>query len=201
MPSIERLEDLLIASLNDPSERYPKAIERFYSHKVPRRFTKQYVMSHGGTKEDGLDLLQEAMVAFERNLRVKKYDPLSGKRPYKYYQGIVRKMWWDKWRRRKPTEPLPEKIDLEDMIDPEVVLLNKEGQRMLNEVVDLLQEPCSSVLKYYMLGYKNKRIAQETGLTKFGAVSRAIYKCRKKLQDLMNKRPKLKELLKSCFDE
>ena len=155
---------------------------------------KNHITRNGGNVEDAEDIFQESLIQLVGNLMNNKYRGNSNIENYTF--GIC-KFKWLNYRRKKgldTTEYIPAEQDKASDEDVETDFIGGEGRSLLWKIVEQVSGHCPEYLKLWALGYKHKEIAAKLGVTLTRA-ERNTSKCRKRLLALLDKQPKLKQII------
>lgn len=162
-----------------------------------------HVKSNSGTREDGEDLFQDALIALHS--RVEK-GPLTISCKFStYFYEICKKMWLKKLKRRKTlrdkgidvNETLRENIEAEletDFWDTEEYLLYRKHLKRLNK-------RCREIIRLRKLNWSYKEIMNELYFTSEGQARKYSYNCNKKLTQMIRTDPVFKELTQKGYYE
>lgn len=181
---------------SDP-ERRRAALKTLFEDVALRKRAFGYVRSHGGNKQDGEDMFQEAIIVLDRKLR--RFDFVVEISLEAYFMGVVRWCWFNENQRRRKTgvfssESMPE---LPAGGNPEIEFLLAERNEQLEFLLNKLQEKCRKLLKMYQLEYSMDEIAQAMGFANSGVAKKEAFLCRQRFKALLNTAPELwKDLYK-----
>ena len=193
MRSIEEIAITLVNRRTSDPEEFREALKDFYQHPHPRQFTRGLVLRMYGQEEDVKDLFHDAIIALEKSLRIGHYD--SSKAPYPYFKGIVRYLWWDRIRARKPTVDLNELKGQWDIKDPAFILQLKDRSDQLDQIIAGLDERCRQLLTLARRGFNYDEISKKLSISK-ELIRGGMYKCRQKIDQLLKGLPELRAALK-----
>ena len=171
---------------------YNKALELLYQKSMGK--IKKMTKDLGGSNEDALDVFQEAVLVIVRKVKTKEFDFTYDVDAYLYT--VSKRMMINK---RKRDNRIEYKEAFEDhMVGRDVQQHEKTQQnhQSLMDIFSLLGEKCKTLLKSIFI----EELNTEELLLKFEISSADVLKtnksrCKKKLLDLMNKQPHLKQLL------
>lgn len=144
-----------------------------------------------GKKEDADDLYQETMLkAIEKSSLIRKAE-----NPKSYLIGMTVKLW-SYWKRREsrrqriaPMQEMNEETmqvsDGNNMKSPETVVLEKELEQQVRQVVEALPERMRTIIyMYYTAELSVQDIAKATGLPN-GTVKSRLFRARQMVKDAM----------------
>ena len=152
---------------------------------------RNYVTANSGTREDAEDIIQDAIVIFLNKVRFRALQHLTRKIST-YIFAVARNIW--KYRlRNKARMPV---ADTENIPDPNGNL--DEGSaiygQVLRQLMDLLPEPCKSIIRAFYLN----RLSVREMAAKFGYKDENGMKKKKSLC-MKSARVLAKELLKKAY--
>ncbi len=167
----------------------------YYLYKRYYPMAANFVKHNNGTEAEAEDVFQESLIAFYENIRNKKFRGEASIKTYLY--ATVRNTWYTYLKRNNNTINLEnlETSVVASVSEPEP-LYNKELTDLINEMMDRIGDSCKKVLKYYYYDQLTMKEIEEK--MNFGSVKSAKtqkYKCLKKLIELVENKPGLKELL------
>lgn len=191
--SIEEIARTLVRARTGDPEAFREALKSFYQHPYPRQYVRGMVLRLYGQEEDVKDLFHDAIIVFEKSLRTGHYDPT--KAPYPYFKGIVRYIWWDRIRARKPTVDLTALEGQWDIKDPAFLLQLQDRSDQLDEIIAGLDERCRGLLTLARRGFSYDEISEKLSIKK-ELIRGGMYKCRKKIDELLKGLPELRAALK-----
>lgn len=171
-------EDLLAALRRGDN----KAYDHLYSECRPVIF--HFMARNNGTKEEGLDLLQEALIVLFKKLHQPEFSLTASPRTYIY--SICRKKWLNHLRKNAPGKI----IDLEDVQEHLAVDWPETDDRPtdveLEKAVSRLDELCRElIVRFYYSRQSLEEIARELNLGKANAVKVRKHRCMQRLKELI----------------
>jgi RNA polymerase sigma factor (sigma-70 family) len=157
-----------------------------------------FVMSNGGSREEAADIFQEVMVTFVYNVQDGRFKRESSIKTYLH--AINRNLWFNELKRRGRATARHEAY--QGLQDGEHALSDslekKEARGQLMTIVDSLGETCKKILVLFY--YEKKSMGEILSVLNYEneqVVRNKKYKCMKKLEELIEGRPGLREQLKS----
>lgn len=172
-------------------ERRKTALRYLFEDSELRQSTIAHVRHHGGNKQDGEDVFQEAIIVFDRKLRQGAF--LSQGSLEAYFMGIVRWYWFNEQHRpgkavllnrESPPEPPPGG-------DPELEYLLTERKEQIETLLDQLTDKCRNLLKMYQLEYSMEEIARMMGFANGGVAKKEAFLCRQRFRVVLKKYPEI----------
>ena len=156
-----------------------------------------YIISHGGSRQDGDDVFQETVVAFIDLVRSGKFR--SEARVKTLLVGIARNVWLNELRKRKSLDRRGELFEEnrgKDEEDGMGHLYQRELQEQFLALLGRLGDSCRQILTLFYYENKSvKEILAETDYENEQVVRNKKYKCMKTLSDLIKDNPVAMEQL------
>ena len=170
-----------------------------FLHRQLYPMTKQFVLNHGGAKEDAEDVLQEAMIAFFKMARMRKLPEQLKVEAYVFT--ICKNKWYRKAKAnsRLDTSTLSyaSGIDIPDEDVRIKATIEDEKEYFLNILQHRLGAVCYKVLVYfYYENRKMKEIAQLLSYSNEQVAKNKKSQCMSKLKDLVREEPSLAKAFK-----
>ncbi|MEM9545167.1 MAG: sigma-70 family RNA polymerase sigma factor [Bacteroidota bacterium] len=143
-----------------------------------------YVLKNGGNKQDGQDVLQEAVAAFYTNVinnRFRGDSDIDG-----YIYGIARNTWLKVLKARGKEKSFKD-------IDPGVVYessssLDENAVQQLDGVLEQMKYNCREILVYaYYYNYSASELSEKFNFKNEQVARNKKSKCLKRLRELMAK--------------
>lgn len=189
-------EETLLKMICGKADERDKALAYLYMDSGWINDAKKIFKRAGISKEDAEDLMQEAFIIFDQNLRKGSYLRELGSLK-NYFLGICKnKMVMEQRRRGKSSMDIDHAPELENIENPETILLLTEEKNIIRRLLNLLNERCKKLLELYMLSYSMYEIKTEIKLDSDNAARQATFNCRKKFAELFEQRPSLKKNFK-----
>lgn len=174
----------IIAALQGDSPRESEAAMYFLYEKY-RVSAIRWIEKRGGNKQDGEDVFQEAILELMGSVRAGKYQNRGKLKTY--FFGILKNMW-NNQKRKKRTVNLPQELmsQLGSEGHPEKLLLQRDREKYLNDLMQSLGNRCRKSLWLYASNYSMEAIANELEIEKQSAKN-LVHRCRQKLRALIEK--------------
>ena len=173
-----------------------QAIEVIYNWNELKEKVNGYIIRHGGTRGDGLDIFHDAIVILDRSIRQDKFRAESSLQGYLF--SICRFTWNNAWRKRLKTssgDVQEHQLDA-DHETPEIALIGLDRRALLQQVLELLDDRCIEILRLWKLSYSMDEIARSTGLSSPAMAKKYRYRCMNRLLDKLKGRQDLLNALK-----
>lgn len=160
-----------------------------FSNEQLRQACIGHVARRGGSRQDGEDVFQEAIILFDRNVRAGRYREEGALEAY--FMGIVRWQWFnqrkrDQKHRALPLENLPEQPDGDD---PERHFLAEERRERLRTLLEMLSEKCRNILKLWQLEHSMEEVAQALDYANANVAKKEASLCRRRFRVLLEQHP------------
>lgn len=178
----------IVAALGstDPAQR-EAALCALFENEVLRRACIAHVRKHGGNRQDGEDVFQEALIVLDRKLRLGDYRGDGNIKAF--FMGIVRWHWFNEQHKttHKNTLFTNHTPEPPPTADPELEYLLTERRELLENLLEQLADKCRNLLKYYQLDFSMEEIAQRMGYANAGVAKKEAFLCRKRFKVLLEK--------------
>jgi RNA polymerase sigma factor (sigma-70 family) len=172
-----------------------QAIEEIYHWNDLKLKVQGYVLQHGGSISEALEIYHEGIIVLDRNIRTGKYEPVATLQAYLY--SICRFIWKNERRKKqKISDRDPSDHDDEvDHITPEITFFQEERKLQLKKVLELLDDSCRKILTLWKMSYSMEEIARSLNLSSGDMAKKYKYRCMKKLMVVLDQKPNLLESL------
>lgn len=156
--------------------------------------TIRWIRKNNGSREEAQDIFQESILAFYQYVMQEKYDT-------KYPIGaFILKISKNKWINRakqlkkqlNQTDNMPELVTQDEFLFTE----NIDKQKLVQEILSQIGETCQELLTYSIFyDISMKDIATKMGFSSSNVAKTKNYKCKKRLEKILNENPQLKQQL------
>lgn len=172
-----------------------QGLKRIYDDAEVRRKLAQWVQEHGGSKEEAEEVFQDALVIFDRNVRLGKFEGTGTWQGY--FFGIARHAWLERCRRRKlpVTELLPAHLT-EEAESFEHRFMEEERKTILRQALEAMGGRCKHILALYKISISYEEIAQQLGMSSADMAKKECYRCRQRFRNFLLQHPDLLDELK-----
>lgn len=186
-------DETLAAAIRNGGAPREAALQAIYQRPGLRETVIRIVLEQGGHRDDALDIFQETLVLFDRNLREGRFEGRSTLATY--FVGIAKWRWLTVRRQRgRFTELSPEHH--EGLVEsPEHEALREEHRGWLEAALGQLGERCRQLLRLYQLEYSMEEIARTMQYANADVAKKEAYRCRLRFRELVDQYPEWKELL------
>ena len=145
---------------------------------------------------DSENIVHDAIVILENHVRNGKYQPTG--RLEHYFYGICKWQSLGKLQQKKKIVLVADqsRLDRVEEIQPETKMIKAELKDVVNDVLKMMEKTCRDILHLYMWGYSMKEIALELDLKNDDDAKYHAYRCRKRMRQLIERKPRLHNYLK-----
>lgn len=145
-----------------------------------------HIQSHGGSRDDGEDILQESIIVLWQQVVSGQFELTS--RLSTYLLAIAKNKWLAELRRRRR---LVNENNADDLSDdkPSALeeLVDDEYARRLHEAMEHIQPLCRQILLlFYFEERSMEEIAQLLHFANTNVAKSKKYQCKKALQEILN---------------
>jgi len=189
--------EILDAIQKGPPEEH-QALRALYQQFFPS--VLRFVATNQGSKEDAHDVFQDSVLIFYNAVRKGTFREQSSIGTFLH--SIARNQWRMELRARNRNKaPSLEPVEETKVETPILLLLKKERQHMVAEVVSKLEKPCQEMLRLSVyLGKSMKEISKHFGYSSEQVARNQKHRCLKYLSRLILSSP-LFSTLRSFADE
>lgn len=189
-PPFSQAEIIEALTGNDPDRR-AWALRQLFDDASLREKIARYVRKHGGNRQDGEDVFQEAIIVFDRNIRLGAYRGAGSLEAY--FMGIARWHWYNEQHKagNAATVSVENAPEPPPAGDPEMEYLLAERRELFEKLTEQLTEKCRKLLKLYQLDFSMEEIARQMGFANAGVAKKEAFLCRKRFRALLLKHPDL----------
>lgn len=161
-----------------------------------------YIQNNGGNRQDAEDIFQEVIVSFIDLVRKDRFRGESSIKTFLF--SVNRNLWLNEWKKRDRAmirEQKYEAAGAKEESDISHQIAEKEERDRLINLVDQLGENCKKILLlFYYEGRSMKEIWEELDYESEQVVRNKKHKCMKKLEELINANPSIKNTLKTLLN-
>ena len=182
-------DNKIVAAIKEGSLEESKAIKSLLDANEKRVFS--FVKRHGGSTIEAEDILIEGMTELIFNIKKDKYKGKGSVNAYLFQ--ICRLLWYQKYRTGK-IEQSRESIKDVYVSESAFIEFNDE-KNILDQVLNLLGTACKQVLILWSQSYNMTEIQSEMGYGSPQVAMNKKSKCIKKMTELVDRNPSLKQLL------
>lgn len=167
-----------------------KVLNILYERTLPS--VKALIRKMNGSNEEALDIFQEAVVVFYKQVKNNLMQPdtnVDG-----YIVRVSRNLYLNKLRKLNRETPLEAEHHLHQKEEPAIEhhLEMMQSEKEINELLEMLGDNCKELLKAIVFEeLDQKEIASKLGYANSEVVKTQKYRCKKKLEELLLQRPEL----------
>jgi RNA polymerase sigma factor (sigma-70 family) len=187
---------VIIEHIKSGGAKRQKAISLIYKDEKLKKQIVHFVTSNSGSRDEGIDIFHEGIIAFDANVRNDKYKGTGKLKGYLY--STCRFLWLNRLKRDKKMVYTSENTELDQVSfeTPEHLSMKEEQKQLIHQLLSQLGDKCRKILELWKLSYSMEEIARESGLKNAGVARRQRYNCYQKLLQEIDKKPNLRNLLK-----
>lgn len=171
-----------------------KAIAALYKELLPG--IVKFIIKYGGSKEEALDLFQDAIINFYKKVMEGHYNEERYK-IHGYIFTVCKNLWINRLQKTKRMVVLePDQMDIspQKSVLDDIILSDRDN--LVTKIFSYLDQKCIDILTmsvYNMLSMKE--IAQKMGMTSDNVAKVNNYRCKQKLIELVKSNESLKSML------
>jgi RNA polymerase sigma factor (sigma-70 family) len=157
----------------------------------------EYVKIHGGTEEDGEDVLQDTLLLFDRNLRENRFE---GNSSLSTYFIAIAKWRWTTLKRRQMNKMKDinwQNKQVQEEENYEIRMISEERRMVIDQLLTKLGRKCKEILRMASLSFSMEEIAQNLMISSALQARQDAYKCRLRFKEMVVENPDLLTTLKS----
>ncbi len=164
-------------------------IQRIYDNMFPQ--VASFVKNNKGTLVDAEDIFQKSLMQIIARYRIR---PFSISHTFEgYFFTVCKNLWRRELKRRKKEVTNQQVLELENKNQNlTMCTLEQEKWEIFNENLQALSENCKTILSYFFNKKPYSEIMELMGYTSDNVVRQRIFKCKKKLTELIKEDPKYK---------
>lgn len=168
------------------------ALQAIYQKPGLRETVIRHVLDRGGSRDDAMDVFQETLVLFDRNLRLGRFEGRSSLATY--FVGIARWNWQAQRRRRGRMAQWQDEHYEGQVESPEADVLRAEHRSWLEAVLGRIGERCRELLRLYQLDYSMEEITAAMQYANADVAKKEAYRCRMRFRELLEQQPAWNDL-------
>ncbi len=186
-------DEALVQAIRSGGPQREVALQTMYEKPGLRETVIRLVLDYGGQRDDALDVFQETLLLFDRNLREGRFEGRSTLATY--FVGIAKWRWLALRRQQgRMTELSPGDYDGQ-VESPEHEVLRAEHRDWLEKALGQIGERCRQLLQLYQLDYSMEEITKTMHYANADVAKKEAYRCRMRFRELLEDYPAWKDLL------
>jgi RNA polymerase sigma factor (sigma-70 family) len=188
-------DEEIIAAIKGGGRGLERAMEFLYLGSNCREKIMKFIYARNGTREDAEDIFQDGIRNLILSIRAGKYRARGSLQ--NYLLGMCKNLWFKRFQKimRDDTYQKEQVVDEKYLIDPEAVMMGKEQEDVLNQLLASLGYKCKKVLEMWQLSYSMREIAAELDYSSEGVARKKKRLCMKKLLKILDEKPEVREFL------
>jgi RNA polymerase sigma factor (sigma-70 family) len=180
--TLENIDNNIIKNIRDGDY---KEVVTFYD-RYKKDFVRWAIRKFPVTKDDALDIFQDAMIALLKNIRKGKIEKFDySVKSYFYAIGrnlLLNKVKFEKRYDNEIDDSTAEKIAQQVVVFPENA---EHNTQLIDQLLYKLGEPCYTILKlFYYHNYSLESVAREIGAKRANVARTQKARCIKSLKDM-----------------
>ncbi|MEM7105548.1 MAG: sigma-70 family RNA polymerase sigma factor [Bacteroidota bacterium] len=186
-------DDQLVAAIRQGGKEAEKAIHSLY--KDHRNQVIQFILSKNGSENDALDVFQDAVISLVTSIEEGKFKGGSTVKTYLF--AISKRLWYRKFNRNTRDDKFRNDFEQKEVTDrdPETLLLKKDRESKIEEVMNQLKPRSREVLMLWIRNYSMKEIAEIMGFKNEQVARNKKSNSLKELKDLIGKEHPVRKLI------
>ena len=186
----------IVEAIRQGGMEMERAMRFLYLDSPCREQVLKFVFSRNGVREDAEDIFQDGIRSLIQSIRADKYRGSGSLQGYLF--GMCKNLWFKRFQKiTRDQQYQNENVQSDfDQKSPETVLMGKEQEERITQLLGAIGTACKKVLELWQLSYSMKEIAEEMGYKTDGVARKKKRLCMKKLLDLLDQNPELKSFLK-----
>ena len=175
----------LVKSIRIGGSKRKQALKQIYMNRNLHERIFRMVKKQKGTIQDAEDMIHDAMIIADRNIRQDRFNKESS--IFHYVFSICRLLWMNQVRKRSHATEKQDKMKkrFEPNEGPEAILLTKEKKLVFDRLLAQLDEQCQRILNLWKQSYSMQEIANQIGLSSPAMAKKYRYRCKQKLIKLL----------------
>lgn len=164
-----------------------EGIKKIYELIYPK--VLKFVQKNSGQKEDAEDVFQRALIQLSARLKLKRVEFHSSFEAYLFT--ICMNLWRRELnlKKRRVTN-----MPVEEHLDTALEIVEQEKWELYTEKFNMLTDNCKEVLGLYYKKISYADMVEKLSYTSESVARQRVFKCRKKLSDLVQKDVRFKRL-------
>lgn len=167
------------------------SIAKLYDTVLPK--VTAFVINNKGSESDAKEVFQNALFQIMVRAKVKGVHIKTSLDGYIYV--VCRNLWYKELNNRKKEVRNTDFSELKDMDDSHVKsILDQERLELFEEMMLKISDKCTKLLKDYFNKESYVNIVEKYSYASESVASQQVYKCKKRLRDLIMASPLYKNL-------
>jgi RNA polymerase sigma factor (sigma-70 family) len=182
---VKETDEELVNMIKSGGPAREKALHRIYTDSNIREKIIAMIANNNGNQQDGEDMVQEAIIVMDKNIREGRYRTEGNLQSYLF--AIGKYLWMNQLRKKKPMLK-GSFTDLEvagDPDKPDHFLLDEERKMKLQALLSRLGKRCHEILSLWQLSFSMEEIAVRMKLNDASTARKAKYDCQQQLIKLI----------------
>ncbi len=161
-----------------------KAITEIYNRNFP--FVQKYILQNNGNKEDTQDIFQKALLQIIIRYKREKFN-ITGNFDA-YFFTVCKNLWRRELNLHKKKITDTATIELQSEYKNHIqALIEQKRHDLFIEKLDKISDNCKKILNFFFAKVSYEEIVKTTEYSSESAVRQRVFKCKKKLIQLIQK--------------
>lgn len=184
-------DEEIINAIQGGGKKRGDALAQIYMNKNLNKRITNFLIHKKADPKDKDEILTEAILIFDRNIRNNKFKQESN--IYTYLFSIATYFWINYKKNDLHSHKANdlELLKISDVQNPELIVIERELKEQLWQILNLMGEKCKKILEYWCGKYNYSEIAKFMDLSSESNARKMKYKCKKKLVELVRTKPDL----------
>ena len=189
-------EEYMLTGLRQGGKKMEEVMAYIYLDHPCREQISSFIIKRNGTPEEAEDIFQDGIRILISQIQAGNYKGSGSITGYLF--GICRKLWYKRFQKIAQRDQLLSGLPPKDIdpANPELIMMDKDQEEKLSQLMDLVGPTCRKVLELWKLSYSMKEIASELNYKNEAVARKKKRLCLKKLLDILEEQPQWKEWLK-----
>ncbi len=166
-------------------------INKIYQLVYPK--VLKFVLKNSGQREDAEDVFQRALIQLSARLKLKRIEFHSS------FEAYLFTICMNLWRRdlnlkKRRVTNIPNQEHFDEQSDSIQEILEQEKWELYTEMFNKLSDNCKEVLGFYYNKVSYADIVEKFSYTTESVARQRVFKCRKKLSELVKKDRRFKQI-------
>jgi RNA polymerase sigma factor (sigma-70 family) len=159
-------------------------IKEIYTTCFP--YVRKFILQNKGKNEDAEDIFQKALLQITVRYKKESFEIKTTFEAYLYT--VCKNLWRRELNKSKNRVTNSGVIELtSDERDQALALVEQKRQELFVEKLQLISENCKKILTLFFAKVPYSEIAEEYGYSSETVVRQRVFKCKKKLTELVKK--------------
>lgn len=161
-----------------------KTISKIY--KTTFLLVKKFILQNRGSEQDAEDIFQKALLQITVRYKREKFQITSSFEAYLFT--VCKNLWRRELNKNKKRVTNSEILEhISESVDSSLALIEQKRQELFVEKLNEISGNCKKILSMFFAKTSYAEIVENTEYTSESVVRQRVFKCKKKLTDLIKK--------------